>query len=252
LAGRAAHDSLEGKAEGAFGRVAERQGNFRDRVEGISEPVACAQHAPAGQVFHGGSAHLLFEPEREGGSRHAGEFGQFLQCPASSRGFVHGRDRGAQLRIGQGEDPADAVFGVAGCDPVGDMEPQRLDEHHLGEVQTQEETAGLRLAKHAHHAFEIPAHRRAVGFVADVDDRGQQAQQNTGMFAAEGEIGAEPQTRAAAIPGEDATVEGRSQNGFQIEGRHGQIAGQAVRTPIRHHDAIARFETHRFAVAFHR
>src|SRR5262245_16569072 len=45
--GRRAHDPLEGRAEGAFGFVAERQGDRGDGVLGVTQLVRRQQHAPA-------------------------------------------------------------------------------------------------------------------------------------------------------------------------------------------------------------
>jgi hypothetical protein len=50
---RTAHDPFEGCTEGAFGFVAERQGNDGNGIAGIRQPVPSQQHSPARQVFRG-------------------------------------------------------------------------------------------------------------------------------------------------------------------------------------------------------
>ena len=49
---RTAHDSFEGRAEGAFGFIAERQGDGGYGIAAVRQPVAGEQHAPARQIFH--------------------------------------------------------------------------------------------------------------------------------------------------------------------------------------------------------
>ena len=70
----------------------------------------------------------LFEFQGEGRSRHAGALRQFLQCPAMRRIVVHGVDRRAHLFVRQGEEPADAA-----AQPFRQMQPQGLNQHHVGE-----------------------------------------------------------------------------------------------------------------------
>ena len=50
---RTAHHPLEGCAEGAFGLVAERQGDDGDGIAGVRQPIPGQQHSPPRQVFHG-------------------------------------------------------------------------------------------------------------------------------------------------------------------------------------------------------
>jgi hypothetical protein len=78
-------------------------------------------------MLHGRLADPLAEPEGEGRARHAGDRRQFLDRPWARRVGVDGPDRRADLPVGQGEEPADAVHaaGVA-------LRPQRLHQHRVG------------------------------------------------------------------------------------------------------------------------
>src|ERR1700728_3502805 len=82
---RAAHDPLEGCAEGALGIVAERQSNDGNGIIGMREPIPGPQHSPARQVFHGRRPNRLFESQGKGRARHTGAPPALLYCPTMRR-----------------------------------------------------------------------------------------------------------------------------------------------------------------------
>jgi len=61
LTWRTTHLSLEREPERAFGFIAERESDGRDRVRRIHKPVRREQHSPSNQVLHDGSPYLLLE-----------------------------------------------------------------------------------------------------------------------------------------------------------------------------------------------
>ena len=79
------------------------------------------------------------------------------------------------------------------------MQPQRLHQHHGGELLHDERAARPRLAQLVAHLIEAPAQFRFVGFLADVDDRRQHAEQQAGVIAVEGEMAAGDHAIAAAV-----------------------------------------------------
>ena len=86
-------------------------------------------------------------------------------------------DRRAHLFICQGEEPADAA-----SQPFRQMQPQSLNQHHVGEVLRDQKAARLRLAQLLPHPLQRPAHRRLVRFFPDMHNGRQHPQQDAGMI----------------------------------------------------------------------
>ena len=107
---------------------------------------------------------------------------------------VHGGDRRAHLFVGQGEEPSDAPL-----DPLRQVQPQGLNQHHMDEMVNNQKTARLRLAQLLHHPVQRPAQRRLVGFFPDMHDRRQHPQQDVGMIAVKHEVAADNTAFPAAI-----------------------------------------------------
>ena len=113
------------------------------------------------------------------------------RCAGSSCMAV---DRRAHLFIRQGEKPPDAAF-----QPFRQMQPQGLNQHHVGEVLGHQKAARLRLAQLLRHPLERPAQRRLVRFFPDMHNGRQHPQQDPGMTASEGEVAAGNKAIPAAI-----------------------------------------------------
>ena len=92
------------------------------------------------------------------------------------------------------------------CEPFRQMQPQRLDQHHVGEMLRDQKAARLRLAQLLPHPLQRPAQRRLVRFLPDMHDRRQHPQQDVGMIAGKGEVAADNEAIAAAIDAGDAAI----------------------------------------------
>jgi len=233
LAWRAAHDSLECSAEGAFGFVAERERDGGDGIRGVDEAIGGEEHAPAGEVFHGGVADGLFEFEGEDGAGHAGALGELLHGPGMGGVGVDGGDGGGHLVVGEGEEPADTA-GEAFCE----MQAEGLDEHHGCELLGDEESAGFGLAELAHHAFEGPAHGGLGGLGADMDDGWEDAEEDAGVLAGEGEVAADAEAVAATVVGADVAVGGEGKEVEGVQGSEGEVAGEGEGAAGREEEAV--------------
>src|ERR1035438_1271982 len=95
---------------------------------------------------------------------------------------VHTGDRRAHLFIGQGEEPTDAT-----PRPIRQMQPKSLNEHHVGELLSDQRATRLRIAQLLLHPFYRPSHRSSIGFLADMHDGRKRPQQNVGMTATRSE-----------------------------------------------------------------
>jgi hypothetical protein len=122
------------------------------------------------------------------------------------------------------------------------MQAEGLDEHHVGELLGYEKAAGLALAELAHHAFEGPAHGCLVGLAADVDDGREDAEEDAGVLAGEGEMAADAEALSAAVVGADAAVEGEGEEGEGVDGGEGEVAGEAEGAAGGEKEAVSGFE----------
>jgi hypothetical protein len=179
---RAAHNATEGLAEGTLRLVAERLRDGEEAFRGVLQAVGSQKHAPAGEVLHGGGADDLAEAQGEDRARHANAFGQRLQRPGISRGFVDAGNGDAHMLVRQRRKPA-----VTSAGAVGQVQAQRLDEHRVGELLRYQRTAGLGIAELFTQALERPAHGSLVRLAADVDDGRQRVQEHLGVAACEPE-----------------------------------------------------------------
>ena len=133
---------------------------------------------------------------------------------------VHGVDRCAHLFIRQGEEPPDATF-----QPFRQMQPQGLNQHHVGEVLCDQKAARLRLAQLLHHPLHRPAQRRLVRFFPDMHDGRQHPQQDAGMIAGKGEVAADKKEIPAAIVRDDAAIPRGRKNRAGVDRR--QASGRS-------------------------
>jgi hypothetical protein len=60
------------------------------------------------------------------------------------------------------------------------MQPQGLNQHHVGELLRDQEGARLRIPQVLHHPFQRPAQRRFVRFLSDMHNGRQDTQQDAG------------------------------------------------------------------------
>jgi hypothetical protein len=81
---------------------------------------------------------------------------------------VHGADGRAHLPVRQGEEPPDAAF-----HSFRQVQPQILNQQHVGKVLSDQDAARLWLAQLLHHLLETPTQGSLVGLFADMDDRRQ-------------------------------------------------------------------------------
>ena len=81
------------------------------------------------------------------------------------------------------------------------MQPQGLDQHHMGEMLDDQEAARLPLAQLLHHPLDGPAQCCLVAAPAQMHDGWQHPQQDAGMIAGQGEAAADEQEFPAAIVG---------------------------------------------------
>jgi hypothetical protein len=72
---------------------------------------------------------------------------------------MHGADRRAHLFVREGEEPPHAA-----SRSFRHMQPQGLNQHHVGEVLRDQKAARLPLAQLLHHPLHRPAQRRPAVF----------------------------------------------------------------------------------------
>jgi hypothetical protein len=104
-----------------------------------------------------GDVNRFFEFQGEGRSRHTDMLRQVLDCPAMRGIVVHRGDRRAHLPIRQCEEPPHATLQA-----FRKMQPQGLNQHHVGEMLRDQRATRLRFAQLLHHPFQRPAHRRPI------------------------------------------------------------------------------------------
>jgi hypothetical protein len=187
----------------------------------VCHAVAGQNHAPVGEVLHGGFTDGLFEAEGEGGAGHAGGGGEFLECPAAGRFGVDGVDGGAHLRVSECEQPTDAA-----AEAFGEVQAQGVDKHHGDEMLGDESAAGLRVAEFLHEAFEGEAHGGLIGRGADVNDGGKGLEEDVGVGTGELEAAANAKAATATVDAADGTLEGEIEEGVGVGGRKGEVAGE--------------------------
>ena len=154
---------------------------------------------------------------------------------------MHGADRRGHLRVGQGEQPTDA----AAADPFGEIEPQGLHQHHVGEVLGDQGAARLRLQQLLAHALQRPAQRRLVGVLAQVYDPRHSPQQDIGVGAGEGEMTTEDHAVAAAVQDRGAAASLAGKQDVEGDGLKAEVLGQAEGPSAGQQQAVARRQPHR-------
>ena len=162
---------------------------------------------------------------------------------------MHGLDGCADLRVGEGEEPAYAALRT-----FREIKAQGLDEHHVGEVLDDEEAAGAGIAELLAHAFEGPAHGGFVGFMADVRDGGEDIEQDAGVAAGEGEVAADDAALSSAVDDGEATIGElwfAGEEGPEVGGRRGKVRGEAERAAMGKQEAVAGGEADGGRDAFH-
>lgn len=236
LAWGASHDALEGGAEGALRLVAEREGDGGDGLGGVGEAVGGEEHAPLGEVFHGGLADGLTEAGGEDGAGHAGAEGELVEGPAVGWALVDGVDGGAHLRVGEGGEPAGRGLGL------GEVEAEGLDEEGVGDVLDEERAAGLRVCELLTHALEGGAEGGFVRVAAEMDDGREDAEEDFRVVGGEGEVGADGKAGSTAVEDADAALDGRVHVGLGVDGVDGKVGGEAEGRAAGEQEAVAGLE----------
>ncbi|ANN77449.1 hypothetical protein BAU07_10340 [Bordetella flabilis] len=142
---------------------------------------------------------------------------------------MHVIDRPAHLLFGQGEE-----FSHMPLRPLPQIQPQRLDEHEMGEMLRHQAAAGLWIAQLLAQALEEPAQGRLIHLLANVDDRRKNAQQNIGVVADQGETATGKEEVSTAIAAGNAATPRGCKDGGGIARRQGQIARKPERPPFGH------------------
>jgi hypothetical protein len=163
------------------------------------------------------------------------------------RVVVHGVHRHAHLPVGQREEPADA-----GCRSVGQMQPQRLHQDHVGEVLDHQKAA--RLLSRNSCIIRSTAQRSAawLGLVAQQHDRRQHPQQDVGVIAGKTEAAADQREVVAAVQRDDAALARGRENRRCGDRFQRQIGGQPERAAARQQEAVAGMQAHRIGHAVDR
>ena len=91
---------------------------------------------------------------------------------SDTRFFVHGVDRRTHLFICQSEQPPNATI-----QPFRQMQPQRLNQHHLGELRD-EKTAGAAAREAPGSSDQRVAKRHFVRFFLKMHNRRQRSQED--------------------------------------------------------------------------
>ena len=100
----------------------------------------------ADQIFHGCLPGRRLEFQSKGRARHAGTLPQLLQGPTMGWIVVHRIDCSAGVFVCQGEESPNATSW-----PLRQMQPQSLNQQHVGEVLCHQKPARLALAQLLHH-----------------------------------------------------------------------------------------------------
>ncbi len=119
----------------------------------------------------------LLEFQGKGRSRGIGALRQFLQARAMRRIVVDRANRLTHLGIYQGEEPADAMVRS-----FRQIEPEGLYQDQLGKMLCDQEAARLLLELFLHHSLERPPQACSVGFLAKMNNRRQDTQQDIRMI----------------------------------------------------------------------
>lgn len=80
------------------------------------------------------------------------------------------------LFVCQGEQPPNAA-----SQSFHHVQPQSLNQHHVGEVLRDQKAARLTLAQFVHHPLHQPAQRRLIRCVLNMDNRRRHSQQDAGI-----------------------------------------------------------------------
>lgn len=95
---------------------------------------------------------MLAKPLREYRARQTGAFGESCQRPSMAGRGMDRRDRFPNLRVRQGIERSNATNLF-----VGKKQPERLQQHQMGEMLGRQFSAWLGFAHLGHHASDQPA-----------------------------------------------------------------------------------------------
>ena len=204
-AGSDADDPLEGASECRLGAVAERAGELGDRRPVLAQGLGRDLHPPAGQVLDDRLADELGEPRGERRARHRELAGELRDRPCPGRVGVDERERGADLRIAEGAEPA-GLGRVGGPDPGAD----RLDDEDVGEPGDHGLAARPRVTRLGGDQPQRALHRFVLGSAGlDPDHVGKRRDEvaRGGVVEADGAAD-EPSLRPAAAVAQDLVALG--------------------------------------------
>jgi len=123
-------DALESIADGAFGRVAERPRERRNRGVLLPQSPLGEKHPRLRQVGKRSNPGDRLEMEGEGRPGHCGRLGEFLKPPRTAGIAVHQPESASEPPIADRPKPSSRQG--AGC---FEMRTQNLDERELGELR---------------------------------------------------------------------------------------------------------------------
>ena len=148
---------------------------------------------------------------------------------------MHRADRRGHLLVGERDEPAHAAVATL----LGEVKPQRLYEQQRRELLRDDDAARLRLAELLTHSLDDPVEHRLVGFVANVHERRQHAEEHVRLVPRERELAAHAEEMAAALEHRDAPVVAPVVGRRGIDRRDRKIARDAKRPSARKQHAVA-------------
>jgi hypothetical protein len=157
MAGPAAHQALEGSAEGAFRLISERVGN---RTDGFAARQAAfgEQHPPARKISDGSVAYQLPKSRRETGSRQADFEGQHRHRPAPRRLAMDRCECRPYMLVGECKQPSHAVALV-------EVESECPNEDHVGKLLYNQDASRRGIDQLLPHPIEGPAQSLAISLL---------------------------------------------------------------------------------------
>src|SRR5579871_1855391 len=150
---------------------------------------------------------------------------------------VHVGYGNAHVLVGQCRKPTATSAGN-----VSQVQAQRLDEHHVGELLRNQRTAGLWVAKFLAHALKRPAHGGFVRLAADVDDGRQRMQEHLGVAAGKPEETSGDITRAFLDLRDVIGLAQQARCERVVDWLQGEIGGEPERKSTRQNKAVSDIE----------